>query len=152
MQALGPFEEVFSRRLRQELDALDVRTPMRRRPIGRGWLRTFWIARPLAVAAIATIALAGLATAVTASPDPAQWVQPGAWERALGVAPASPSPTPHSQPSETPEPSSSQEPSDSPKPGVTENPDSPAAEPSEHPETPQSSQSPESAESEAPGG
>ena len=152
MQAVGPFEEVFSRRLRQELDALDVRTPIRRRPIGGGWLRTFWIARPLAIAAIATIALAGLATAVTASPDPAQWVQPGAWQRALGVAPASPRPTPHAEPSESPEPSSSHEPSESPAPQATEIPAGPDAEPSEKPQSPQASQSPEPGESEAPGG
>jgi outer membrane biosynthesis protein TonB len=152
MHALGHFEEVFSRRLRRELDELDVRTPLRPRATGPRWLKTFWVARPLAVAAIATIALAGLATAVTASPDPAQWVQPGAWQRALGVAPASPSPTPKTEPSESPEPSGTAEPSESPEPRATEIPTNPKAEPSESPEAPESSQSPEPRESEAPGG
>ena len=152
MQALDRFEELFSRRLRQELDALDVRTPMRPRTTGGRWVRTFWIARPLAVAVIATIALAGLATAVTASPDPAQWIQPAAWQRGLGVVPASPTPTPHSKPSESPAPSSSREPAESPEPGATEAPATPAGEPSEHPDSSPTSQSPEPRESEGPGG
>lgn len=146
MQVVGQFEEQFSRRLRQELDALEVRTPPRRTRSAISGPGRFWIARPLAVAAIAAIALAGLATAVTASPNPARWVEPGAWERAFGVAPASPTPTPHAEPSESPEQSSSAEPSESP-----ESP-TPKAEPSEHPESPESGQSPEPRESEGPGG
>ncbi len=146
MQVVGQFEEHFSRRLRQELDALEVRTPPRRIPGATSRHGRFWIARPLAVAAIAAMAFAGLATAVTASPNPAHWVEPGAWERAFGVAPASPTPTPHAEPSESPERSSSAEPSESP-----ESP-TPKAEPSEHPESPESGQSPEPRESEGPGG
>lgn len=152
MQIVGHFEEVFGRRLREELDALDVRTPMRPRTGGTRWMRTLWIARPLAGALIATIALAGLATAVTASPDPARWIQPGAWQRGLGVAPWSPSPTPHSEPSESPEPSSSAEPSESSEPRATEVPASPRSEPTERPESPEPSQSAEPRETEAPGG
>jgi len=148
MRAVGQFEETFSRRLRQELDALEVRTPARPQPTGTPRLRYFWIARPLAVAVIATIALAGLATAVTASPDPGQWVQPERWQRAFGIAPVSPSPTPRTKPSESPEPSDSAEPSDSPEPKSQS---SPQAEPSERPESPESSQSPEPRDSEAPG-
>jgi outer membrane biosynthesis protein TonB len=149
MRALEPFEGAFSRRLRQELDALDIRTPPRRQAGARARPRYFWIARPLAVAVIVTIALAGLATAVTASPDPSRWIQPAAWQRAFGIAPTSPSPTPRTEPSESPEPSSSAEPGESPEPQA---PSSPRAEPSEHPESPESSQSPEPRESEAPGG
>ncbi len=151
MRSVGQFEDTFGRRLRQELDALEVRTPvMRARTTAAApRLRYFWIARPLAVAVIVTIALAGLASAVTASPDPARWIQPGAWQRAFGVAPASPTPTPRAEPTESPEPSSSAEPSESPEPRESA---SPKAEPSEHPESPESSQSPEPRESEAPGG
>jgi hypothetical protein len=152
MRVVGDFDEVFGRRLRRELDALEIRTPARLRPTPAPRLRYFWIARPLAVAVIATIALAGLATAVTASPDPARWIQPDAWQRAFGVAPASPSPTPHAEPSESPEPSSSAEPSESPEATESAEPSSPKAEPSDHPESPESSRSPEPGESEAPGG
>ena len=152
MRAVGSFEEVFSRRLRQELDALDVHTPLPPRSIGRPSPARFWIARPLAVALITAIALAGLATAVTASPNPARWVQPGAWQRAFGAGPAASSPTPRTESSESPEPSRSAEPSESPEPKETETPTGPRSEPTERPDSPEASQSPEPRESEAPGG
>jgi len=124
MQAL--FENELGRRLRAELDALDVRTPPMTVARPRtGYLRA---ARPLAIALIAALALAALATSVTRSPDPGRWIQPGVWMRAIGVAPPSPQPSPSArEESPSPEPSPSAEPSERPEPP------SPEPEPSERP-------------------
>ncbi|HZQ49728.1 MAG TPA: hypothetical protein VFB69_05425 [Candidatus Dormibacteraeota bacterium] len=142
MQAF--FENEVGRRLRAELDALDVRTPPMAAVRPRtGYLRA---ARPLAIALIAAIALAALATSVTRSPDPIRWIQPGVWMRAIGVAPPQPSPStredspspepsPSAQPSERPEPQSP-EPEPSDRPG-------PSTEPRESPEPASTRESPD---------
>jgi hypothetical protein len=115
MELTRPFEDDLRRRLRAELDAVEIRTPVRdRRVPAPGYLRPW---RPLAVALIASLALGALAAAVTKSPDPARWVQPAVWARALGDAPPSTSGTPAS-----PAPPQAVEPEESPTPAVTEQP------------------------------
>lgn len=128
MQAIGGFEEELRRRLQAELDAVSIRLPPprlpRRRPLGGYYL----VARPLAVAVVAALALGVLAISVTGSPDPGQWFQPGVWMRALGVAP----PSPQATPSPSAQPSPAEEPSQSPEPSESSHPGSPEPEPSDH--------------------
>jgi hypothetical protein len=129
MQALGDFDEAFSRRLGAELDAIDVWTPARGWPRRRRTFGALRIARPVAVALVAALAPVSIATAVTGSPDPARWVQPAVWARALGVAKPSP------QPSSGSDSSPAARPSESPEPHETSNPTGPEPEPSERPGT-----------------
>jgi len=142
MHALGGFEETFTRRLRAELDAVDVRVPVRTTPGRRLAAGRFWIARPLAVALIAAIALGVLAASVTRSPDPGRWIQPGVWMRALGVAPP-PSPEATQTAAPSPSPSDKLEPTQSPEPESTARPGSPESEPSERPSSPGARESPD---------
>ena len=145
MQAVDRFELGLVRRLRAELDALDVRLPApaygrrgsRRRP-------AFGLIRPLAIAAAAVIALAALATAVTRSPDPALWVQPSVWMHAFGVGPSSATPT-TSQPDEAMPASPEAKPSTEPANAEPEPSETPGTSPREH-------ESPEPSESESPSG
>lgn len=126
MQVVDRFEVGVSRRLRAELDALEVRLPAPTyRERGSRSLPAFGLLRPLAIAAAAAIALAALATAVTRSPDPARWIQPGVWMHALGVGPAAPTPA-TSQPDEA-------APSESPEAQPKAEPTGPEREPSETP-------------------
>jgi len=144
MQTVDRFELGVARRLRAELDALEVRLPApaygRR---GSRRLPAFGLLRPLAVAAAAVIALAALATAVTRSPDPALWVQPSVWMHAFGVGPSSPTPT--AQPDDAMP--------GSPEAKPTTEPTNHEAEPSETPGTSsREHESPEPRESESPSG
>lgn len=140
------FEEELGRRLRLELDAVEVPAP---RPLARpGQVsRALWIARPLAAGLAATLALAALAASVTHSPDPSRWVQPGVWMKAIGVAPPSPAATPADEASPSAEPSATAEPSErpaaeSPEPEASERP-GPSAEPRESPEPGATRESPD---------
>ena len=141
------FEEEFGRRLRRELDGVEVPAPrpLPARPAGP---RFTWIARPLAIGLAATLALAALAASVTHSPDPGRWVQPGVWMRAIGGAPDSPATTPATEPSPSAEPSQSAEPSErpqtqSPEPEPSDRP-GPSAEPRESPDPGGAHESPDS--------
>lgn len=141
MQAIGGFEEEFRRRLQEELDAVTVRLPPPPLPRHRRLGGYYGIARPLAMATVAALALGLLAASVTGSPDPSQWVQPGVWMRALGVAP----PSPQATPSPSAEPSPSEDAAQSPEPAESSQPESPEPEPSER-----SGSSPEPRESDRP--
>lgn len=144
MQAVDRFEVGMARRLRAELDALEVRLPAPAyRLRGSHSLPPLRVMRPLAFATAALVALAALATAVTRSPDPARWVQPSVWMQSFGIAPASPTPssprTDEAAPSESPEAQPAAEPT------------SPEREPSESPGTSsREHESPEPRESQPP--
>jgi hypothetical protein len=104
------FEQEFARRLRQELDGVDIPTrPFR--PVPRRWLPL----RTIAVAIAATLALSVVAGVITGSANPIVWTQKA--RQVLGIEaaplvipsqPASPSPSkaaaPVKQASATPSP------------------------------------------------
>jgi hypothetical protein len=125
MQTLRPFEADLARRLRNELDAVEVRAPARL-PASRARVVTRdWVRLPLAVALVAALALGALAAAVTRSADPALWVQPASWQRALGEAPPTPAVSP------TPPPSTVVEQPETPEAAVTTLPSRPEADSSD---------------------
>jgi hypothetical protein len=142
MQALDSFDQAFGRRLRAELDGLDIRlraspSELRRRS-RHAALR---IVRPLALAMAATIAFAGLATAATGSPDPGRWLKPSDWTSHFNPPAAGPSDEPATKPS----PSEVAEPGEK----ATESPTT-EREPSESPPSGTSGESPEPSQSERP--
>ena len=142
MQAVDSFERNFARRLRAELDGIDVRTPAARPAPRTRRGRAFWrVARPLALAMAATVAFAALATAATGSPEPGQWLRPSEWTSRFNP----PLVTPSDEPAAAPSPSEAVEPSENPA-------QSPATEhePSESPSSGQHRESPEPAGSEGP--
>lgn len=141
MQAIDGFEQTLGRRLRAELDGLDIGLPDRR--WSRGSLPAHLgprLMRPLALAVAATLALAGLATAATRTVDPAHWVQPGQWMSWS----ATPTPSPATQPQTQASPAESSEAVESPRPRATE------SEPSDSRQSPSSEPSSEPHESGSP--
>ncbi|HVC77464.1 MAG TPA: hypothetical protein VND96_13210 [Candidatus Micrarchaeaceae archaeon] len=108
MQAESGFEQNFGRRLRDELDAMEIKVPLNL-PALRG--RRSWfgygLVRPLVLATAATIAIMVMASAVTGSTNPGVWIKPSAWIRTIGIA--APSPTPKAEPKENSSPSSEPE-------------------------------------------
>ncbi|HET7466093.1 MAG TPA: hypothetical protein VFL29_05460 [Candidatus Dormibacteraeota bacterium] len=142
MQAVDTFEGTFARRLRAELDGLDVRTPAARPALRHRRRRAVWrVARPLALAMAATIAFAGLATAATGSPDPGQWLRLSQWTSHFNP----PVVTPSDEPAARPSPSEAAEPSEKP----AQSPDT-EREPSDSPSSGQHPESPEPSGSEGP--
>lgn len=138
---MDDFQRSFGRRLRAELDGLDIVLPDRRWGHGthraRAGLR---VLRPLALAVAATLALAALATAATRTADPQHWVQPGQWMSWSAI----PRPSPTTQPQTHASPSESPETAESPQPRATE------SEPNDSRQSPSSEQSPEPRESGSP--
>jgi hypothetical protein len=145
MQLVDPrFEQEFARRLRQELDAVDV--PSRPfRPVPRRWLPV----RQIAVAVVAALTLSAVAGVITGSANPSVWAQKARQVFGIQFSPlviptssASPSPSKATVPvrQSSPTPSPEREPGDAtPSPSRTESPephDAESPEPSgsgEHP-------------------
>jgi hypothetical protein len=105
------FERALTRRLRSELNAVNVAVPAATRPYSRrGDMRYLWaVGRPLAVGLAAALLLGSVAAYASGSPNPAVWVKTA--ERSLGIQPpddktpigpkASPSPHPTESPDRT---------------------------------------------------
>ena len=101
------FEQSLTRRLRAELDVLNVAVPAVPDDSGDRSLKYLWaVARPLALAVAAAMLLGSVAAFASGSPNPKVWVTEA--EHALGIqapddeiAPGA-APSPH--PSESPEP------------------------------------------------
>jgi hypothetical protein len=137
MQSVDRFEERFTQGLRHELDSLEVRLPMprlvRRSELS---LRLYGLVPSLAVATAATIAILALAAAFTGSTNPTVWIKPAVWMRSLGIAPASPTPSPTTDADESasPEPGSKHESSPASEPPEREPGASPSGDAHESPE------------------
>jgi hypothetical protein len=154
----GSFEASLTRRLRAELDALDVATaavsPQSRRirPVRIVWT----IGRPLALALALALLLGSVAALASGSTDPSQWVREA--KSSLGLPPSDDegnpsgvqaSPSPHAEDSpettETPEPAEG-----GTQPGTPEREAPESPEPTEHrtpePSSPGDSRSPEPGE------
>ena len=138
------FEAALTKRLRAELDALDVAAPAAKPQFRRSApMRYVWtVGRPLALTLAVALLLGSVAALASGSPDPSQWVIDA--KRSLGLPPtddetpfglqASPSPHPSEspEPRESPESSEPAEPAEhrSPEPSSTDDHHSP--EPAEH--------------------
>jgi hypothetical protein len=108
------FEEALSRRIRAELDALNVTVPAVPVYSGHRSFRHVWaVARPLALAMAAALVLASVAVFASGSPNPKVWVTEA--EHSLGIQ------TPDDEfppgATQSPRPSKSSEPGESPEPG-----------------------------------
>jgi hypothetical protein len=124
----GSFERALARRLRDELDGLNVASPTGARPYARrGSMRYVWaVGRTLAVALAVALLLGSVAA--FASGDPGKFVKSAG--QSLGIPPfddkppigSRESPSPHSESPEPTEPSSGsqREPAESPTPEPTE--------------------------------
>jgi hypothetical protein len=81
----GSFEGVLTRRLRAELDALNVAVPaVSPADSRRGAMRYVWaVGRPLVIALAVALLLGSVAAFASGSPNPASWVRDA--ERSLGI-------------------------------------------------------------------
>ncbi len=103
----GSFEQALIRRLRADLDALNVAVPAVPDYSGRPSLRHLWaVARPLALAVAAALLLGSVAALASGSPNPKVWVTEA--EHSLGIqAPddeSAPGAAPSPRRSESPDP------------------------------------------------